>query len=229
MKKIVNYAISHNVQEFSINSESCTYEFPNFIFCSTSLKRLTLNMGYWFCDSLQSSHKSDKSSPWELPSLTNLYLSGSTVPGLPQSFPVLTTLFIAVCKVPLMSWGLPALTSLHLDRVIFHGGKSLEFDEFVHLKNLTLKGMQMLFDVEVFTIRSVSLTNLTISPKDSHRSMTCKFVVFAPNLSCFEYSGCSPLLLCAEDGLPSLEKANFHVDVIKSKWKKFKEGKPVIL
>lgn len=225
INKIVNYAVSHNVQEFSIDS-GVFGEFPNRIFFSQSLKRLRLNMGYWFCNRGQS-------STWELQSLTNLYISGSDhftiLPDLPQSFPVLTTLHLAVCKLPLMSWGLPVLTSLHLDRVIFHGGKSLEFDEFVHLKNLTLKGMGMWYDVEVFTISSVSLTNLTIS-EDSRISMTCRFEVFAPNLSCCEYRGCSPILLRAKDGLPSLEKVDIDVDVIWCELKEeLKEGKPVIL
>lgn len=74
-------------------------------------------------------------------------------------------------------------------------------------------------DMEVLVITSLNLENLTIS-QNYVKPRSCLFVISAPNLSFFEYSGKFPLLLSQLDGFPCLERVNIDIDIDKYQWKK---------
>ena len=73
VRRILNYAISHNVQQLTV---TCLLEndieFPLSLFSSQSLKNLTLKTE--LCAPRRQSYSCSLSSMWELPALTTLHL-----------------------------------------------------------------------------------------------------------------------------------------------------------
>lgn len=184
LMRVAEYAISHNVQELSIKDASIGQNdvVSNSVFSSKSLKKFVIVFTL-------KKFEWDDSVLWNLPALTSLHLVFCSSPPLP---PVLR-----------------ALTTLELDNVTFQGDYVLSFEGFVNLKNLTLRALKMWGDMEVFSIKSVGVVNLTIAKYCDFE--TCGFEFSVPNLKCFHYTGYYPLLLSAEDGLPCLEEVYIHI------------------
>ncbi|GJY12251.1 F-box domain containing protein [Tanacetum coccineum] len=78
VKKILDYAFSHNVQQLTVTCMiDSKVEFPLSLFSSHSLKHLTLKKVYYGSD--RGSYRRNSitlTSMWELPALTTLYLDG---------------------------------------------------------------------------------------------------------------------------------------------------------
>ncbi|KAK9052829.1 hypothetical protein SSX86_029459 [Deinandra increscens subsp. villosa] len=186
-KRILNYALSHNIQQLNVVCLfSSDIEFPLSCFSSRSLKHLSLSIQpsrYYFHSLL--------TSTWELPALTTLDLH-----------------HVALCDdeadkgVGVFS-KCANLQNLRLDTFKTEGSHGFSI---IHprLSNLTLENGS----IRSVNIATPQLKNLTISSSPS------EYAISAPGLSSFFYKGHCPLHLSTE-GFHSLEKADIcilHID-----------------
>ncbi|KAK1425141.1 hypothetical protein QVD17_20486 [Tagetes erecta] len=113
---------------------------------------------------------------------------------------------------PSLTWDFPVLTTLNFNRVTFSlqspndsASKSIElFSQLPNLTTLTLDNF-MLLNIDTFIIMSSKLETLSLT----HVHQSCKFVVSAPKLSSFTYTGMVGFSLLAND-LLSLKTVNFQ-------------------
>ncbi|GKE45752.1 F-box domain containing protein, partial [Tanacetum coccineum] len=202
VKKILDYAFSHNVQQLDITCfyESNNVEFPLSLFSSQSLKHLTLKADCCY----QGRYR------WEC---------GHAVRGWNDD----TTGFTLTSK-----WELPALTTLHLDGITM---SHVNFDNFsglisecVNLKNLTIRDCKMMesnldichpqlsklnieylhVDVEVFNVVAPQLRNLNI------KQFSGAILVSAPDLAHLNIECYISLNLSADD-FHSLETVDISI------------------
>lgn len=117
-------------------------------------------------------------------------------------------------NLPESTWILPALTTLVLKQVSFefccdgHSSKSVDlFSNLLNLKNLTLYDCST-NGLEVFNVFTPQLENLVIGSR--YYRYLCKFVVSAPKLLSFQYTGDYGLLISTND-LNSLEKVYINI------------------
>ncbi|XP_076913564.1 FBD-associated F-box protein At5g60610-like [Bidens hawaiensis] len=109
---------------------------------------------------------------------------------------------------PPLIWDFPALTTLSISRAkitLDDASKSIDlFSQFPNLKTLALDAC-FLFNIDTFIINSSELETLSLKLY----SPSCKFVVSAPKLSSFTYSGVCHFPLSAKN-LVSLKTVKFQ-------------------
>ncbi|XP_076950260.1 FBD-associated F-box protein At5g60610-like [Bidens hawaiensis] len=113
---------------------------------------------------------------------------------------------LKVC--PPLIWDFPALTTLSVSRAkitLDDASKSIDlFSQFPNLKTLALDAC-FLFNIDTFIINSSELETLSLKLY----SPSCKFVLSAPKLSSFTYSGVCHFPLSAKN-LVSLKTVKFQ-------------------
>ncbi|KAK9052861.1 hypothetical protein SSX86_029491 [Deinandra increscens subsp. villosa] len=197
VKRLLNYAFSHNVQqlnvEYLVQNDA---EFPLSLFSSHSLKHLTLTMRY--CD--YNYHIFDDSNSLYNPRETSFNVTLTSTPDL------------------------PTLTTLDLRYITFREGTADKcIGVFANLKNLTLKECKVINGSDGFGISHPRLSNLTLENSFTNTKVVnvaapqlenltikacCpKLVVSAPDLASLVYKGSRPLNL-STDGFRSLKKAD---------------------
>ncbi|KAK1425143.1 hypothetical protein QVD17_20488 [Tagetes erecta] len=114
---------------------------------------------------------------------------------------------------PPLAWDFPALTTLNISRVTFslqppNDGASKSIELFSQLPNLTTLTLDnfVLLNIDTFIIMSSKLESLSLT----HVHQSYKFVVSAPKLSSFTYTGTVRFSLVAND-LLSLKTVNFQM------------------
>ncbi|XP_076911970.1 F-box/LRR-repeat protein At3g26922-like [Bidens hawaiensis] len=186
VKRILNYAFSHNVQQLNV---VCLHhkdiELPLSLFSSQSLKHLSLmayiNRGYHYFII--------PTSTWELPALTTLDLHYVTL--CDDEADKCVAIF-SKCS------NLKNLTLKHF-KTMGSNGFSISHPR---LSNLTLESSN--YKLKVVNVSAPQLENLTI------RFCRVKLVISAPELVSFFYNGSYPLRL-STDGFHSLENAHISV------------------
>ncbi|XP_071705198.1 F-box/LRR-repeat protein At3g26922-like [Rutidosis leptorrhynchoides] len=145
VKKIMNYAFSHNVSKMTISYRYRDIEFPISLFISQSLKDLTLiGLSY---------HYTKITSTWDLPALTTLCLDGvkfkfgdnyNELCGLFSKCPNLKNLTLTKCEIchgcgPFITISHPQLSTLN----VINGYQSYAINVVApHLKFLTVVNCQ---------------------------------------------------------------------------------------
>ncbi|KAL1805851.1 hypothetical protein ACET3Z_028919 [Daucus carota] len=204
-QKYINYAVSHDVQHLTLESDHhCSLSSFN----SKTLKELKLTMPF-------ESEDVTKGDCWSLPNLTTLHLKRSayrfnyklkvhesclnlpalttldlTYCELPELFslPMLTTLCLERCTLPQKVWDLPALRTLQLVDMVFPENMSDYFLALASLRTLVIDfALQYL---RRLVISSSYLVNLKIKVSiSSVYILEHKIVVLAPKLCNFEAIG----------------------------------------
>nr|XP_043607786.1 F-box/FBD/LRR-repeat protein At5g56420-like [Erigeron canadensis] len=184
VKKLLDYAYSHNIQQLDISyaSPNWTSEFPLSLFSSQSLKHLSFTFEYGYCDKFLPT-----TSSFELPALTTLYLCGLTLCS--DNCIVLFSKCPNLKNLTLSRWS----TKESNDFTICHP----------QLTNLTLERGH---SVKVVNVVVPQLEILVIRD----RSSIIRYVISSPNLASLVYSGYDPLHL-STDGFPSLKEADICV------------------
>ncbi|GKA49241.1 F-box domain containing protein, partial [Tanacetum coccineum] len=202
VKRILDYAFSHNVQQLDITCfyESNNVEFPLSLFSSQSLKHLTLKADCcyqgryrWQCGHAVRGWDDDMTgftltSKWEVPALTTLHLDGITLShvnfdnfsGLISECVNLKNLTIRDCKTMKSNLDIchPQLSKLNI--------------EYLHL------------DVEVFNVVAPQLRNLNI------KQFSGAILVSAPDLAHLNIECYISLNLSADD-FHSLETVDISI------------------
>ncbi|XP_076913998.1 F-box protein At1g60400-like [Bidens hawaiensis] len=185
VKKIMNYAISHNVQQLNVVCmPEKDMEVPLSLFSSQSLKHLSLTMQ--IRKGSRYRYNGYLASTWELPMLTTLELEYVTLRD--DNY---VSIFSKCANMKNLTLKNLRTTGLN-DFNICHP----------RLSNLTLENNNL--DMKVVNVVAPQLQNLTI------KFFYAKFVVSAPALASLHYSGTHALRLSTK-GFPSLEKADICV------------------
>ncbi|PWA89334.1 F-box domain, Leucine-rich repeat domain, L domain-like protein [Artemisia annua] len=176
VKRIIKYAVSHDVPQLSIKSLDCkrNSELLLPLFSSRSLKHLTLTGSYSYCNGIT------LTSIWELPALTTLYLKGlrwfDQRADLFSNCPNLKNLTLIGCKSTppnrlnhsVFNIFHTRLTDLTLESI--EGYVNVEAPQ---LKNLIVKGICSLkFSADV----ALSLEKLDLCISKPHKSYADKIV-----------------------------------------------------
>ncbi|XP_076911982.1 F-box protein At4g22280-like [Bidens hawaiensis] len=187
VKRILNYALSHNVQQLNVVClDHKDIELPPSLFSSQSLKHLSLTAGTYcgyHCFITPT-------STWELPVLTTLDLHYVTLCN-DQADKCVG--FISKC---------PNLINLTLKRFKTMGSETGFGVSHPRLSNLTLED-GYLYN-KVVNVTAPQLENLTI------RFCCMELVIYAPALVSLFYTGAKSFHLTT-DGFHSLEKADICV------------------
>ncbi|XP_058781226.1 F-box/FBD/LRR-repeat protein At1g78750-like [Vicia villosa] len=167
IEMVVNYAISHNVQQLGLCVNCNIAQIPLALFSSQTLTHLRLSIYYQDIDIAQFS--------LNLPALTHLKLILSLYPsGDEILFP--------------KSFNLPSLTNLHLEDFAFcpgENGRAEPFSVFKRLNSLLLYGFA-LRDTLTLCISSATLVNLTTKNYSDDYS---EIELLTPNLVTFAFYG----------------------------------------
>jgi hypothetical protein len=176
VKRIIKYAVSHNVPQLSVKSLDCerNSELRLPLFSSRSLKHLTLTGSYSYWDGIT------LTSIWELPALTTLYLKGlrwfDQRADLFSNCPNLKNLTLICCKstppnrlnFSVFNIFHTQLTDLTLESI--EGKVNVEAPQ---LKNLIVKGICSLkFSADV----ALSLEKLDLCISKPRKSYADKIV-----------------------------------------------------
>lgn len=187
-EKIVEYSISHDVQDLDFDLQLYRHSpFNLSTFSSNSIQNLRLGV----CLDFDKLWESDDC--WDLPVLTTLhlicpiYMSKYEVPDLcliclpalttlrlercelPKlvsvSLPALTTLTMSRCKLPVEIWNFPALLTLELDDVRTPERVTDLVSSLVSLQDLTIKFYEDI--VQIYYLYCPQLVNLKLSTSTS--------------------------------------------------------------
>ncbi|KAM0059236.1 putative F-box domain, leucine-rich repeat domain superfamily, F-box-like domain superfamily [Helianthus debilis subsp. tardiflorus] len=185
VKRILNYAFSHNVQQLNVVwlDVNIDMTFPLSLFSSKSLNSLTMHV-------VERCHlmKTCLMSTWELPTLTTLDLHSVTL-----------CVDEADKRIGIFS-KCANLKNLTLKEFATTGSDGLSIFH-PRLANLTLESDNF---VKVVNVVAPQLENLTI------RYCRAEHVISSPHLASFLYEGYYPLNL-STDGFHSLEKADICI------------------
>lgn len=185
VKKIMNYAFSHDVQNMTI---ICllekNIEFPLSLFSCQSLKDLTLTGS-------NNGHSVTTTSSWELPALTTLHLNNVSFYGDNT-----------------VDKGIGLFSKcINLKNLTLNEFGILNSDTFSichpRLSNLTLER----------GYRALSFLNVVAPQLENLRIYNSygQHLIFAPQLVSLDYKYCEPLQFSTDDDLCSLEKVDLYI------------------
>ncbi|XP_076888853.1 putative F-box/FBD/LRR-repeat protein At4g03220 [Bidens hawaiensis] len=192
VKRILSYAVSHNVQQLNVVFFADNYfEFPLSLVSSQSLKHLSLavNNNYRNSRHYGCSYSIIPTSTWELPALTTLELHSV---ALCDDEAEKCVGFFTKCA---------NLKNLTLKKFLTMESNGFTISHPL-LSNLTLENGRD--SVKVIKVVAPHLENLTM------KFCQAEHVISAPHLVSLFYSGSHPMHLSI-DGLHSLEKADICV------------------
>ncbi|PWA69391.1 F-box domain, Leucine-rich repeat domain, L domain-like protein [Artemisia annua] len=194
VKRILNYAFSHNVQQLDITCLlDSDIEFPLSLFSSLTLKHLNFQRGY--CDRRCDRRVSvTLTSMWEVPALTTLHLDGimlsrdntDNFSGLITKCVNLKNLTLNNCKM---------VGSDNIDFNIFHS----------QLSNLTID--QIPGCVRLLSVVTPKLKNLIIR---KYPYSSSGIMISAPDLA-YLLLQCYDFVKFSADNFPFLEKADISI------------------
>ncbi|XP_076937111.1 putative F-box/FBD/LRR-repeat protein At3g49030 [Bidens hawaiensis] len=196
VRRILNYAFSHNVQQLNVVflHEKDT-EIPLSLFSSQSLKHLSLEVNFKNVRRVLSTYSIITPTPtWELPALTTLDLHS-----------------VALCDDEAEKCVGIFSKCANLKNLTLRSFRTMGSDGFniVHprLSNLTLEHGRW-YSVKVVNVVAPQLENLTIKSSDAEHAIS------APNLASLCFKGSCPLPR-STNGFCSLEKADICVSYLK--------------
>ncbi|XP_058781236.1 F-box/FBD/LRR-repeat protein At1g78750-like [Vicia villosa] len=196
LKRIVNYAISHNVQHLGLSVTSSIAQIPLTLFSSHTLTHLNLFI---------STHDDIAQMSLNLPSLT--YLKLSVYSGHENVFP--------------KSLILPALTSLQLGNFAFcvgDNGCAEPFSIFDRLNSLLICGCTVK-DTTTLCISSATLVTFTMYSHSYDNFY--KIDLCTPSLSTFAFCG-TPYQEIRGSNISSLKHVDIHSDALSNdRWPPF--------
>lgn len=177
LKTIISYVISHNAKTLSIDTTVAGRgTIPLSVFSSMYLEKLAILRVF-------PKVKADVGLCWSLPGLTELDVSGCSLPDSFLELPALRTLSLERCELPKSFKGLPVLRRLCLKYVCVPENNGVYFSEIGELENLSLVHCKVVGGV-------MSLSSDRLSKMSVRSSVEgYKFVISAPKLVGFEHSG----------------------------------------
>jgi len=190
LKRIVNYAIKHNIQRLRLNVTSDIALIPTSLFSFQSLTHLKLSV-YSDAES-----KTQFPNSLSLPALTYLKLCMHS--NHENLFPD--------------SLDLPALTSLHLQNFTFSVGdndRAEPFSTFNRLNSLLISNCTVR-DTQTLCMSSATLVNLTLY--DNNKYSCYKIDLLTPSLCTFAFCG-TPYQRILGSDISSLKYVDIHAEV----------------